>query len=283
METILCPTDFSPASQNVLHYAAQLSRQVSARLVLFHNIYEPADTVFVTTGGASYAEPIRDFDYRQALQQKLNNLKAKLERENGDIGTDYEIRLAYGLSKETIPQVAEEIHADMIIMGKEQVKGLEKILIDSVTEAVIKQASCPVLIIPHKTHFKPPQKVVFATDLQGEPFTDVSYVLQLTAQFEAEILFLHILPNDLPPTHDRAQANLEQLQKRLSYDKVSFHTEVNPDIAVGISRFTRRHKGDMLVMAYHPQSFWQQLFSREHTQEMTYHSRLPLLVLHYRN
>jgi len=251
METILCPIDFSPASQNALHYAAQLSRQVSARLVLFHNIYEPADTVFVTTGGASYAEPIRDFDCRQAQQLKLNNLKAKLERENGDIGTDYEIRLAYGLAKETIPQIAQEIHADLIIMSKEQVEGLEIILIDSVTEAVIKQAYCPVLIIPHKAHFKSLQKIVFATDLQGEPFTDVSYVLQLAAQFKAEILFLHILPDDLPSTQDKAQANLEQLQKRLPYDKVSFHTAVNPHIAAGISRFTRRHKGDMLVMAYH--------------------------------
>jgi nucleotide-binding universal stress UspA family protein len=48
---------------------------------------------------------------------------------------------------EKIVEVAEEKDADLIIISTHGAKGLEKILLGSVAERVLKRAHCPVLIM----------------------------------------------------------------------------------------------------------------------------------------
>jgi nucleotide-binding universal stress UspA family protein len=282
METILCPTDFSPISENAIRYANGLAQRMKARIVLFHNLYEPAGKQQIAFTGVQYPGPIPDPDYQQAQQSKLDALKSNLEITNLDVTVAYQTHMQYGLAQDTIPQVARQLKADLVVMGKEGNGALKDIFLGSITGEVLDQVTCPVLVIPPKAAFRHIQRIVFATDLQGEPFTDMAFVSKLASLFGAHILFLHILTGDAPDTRQRAQAGLDRLHKRLSYKNVAFFTEASAHIEEGISQFCRHHQADLLVMGYHPHPFWQQLFDQHHAQQMAYHADLPLLVIHYR-
>ena len=55
-----------------------------------------------------------------------------------------------GSIAETILQVAEELNADIIVMGSHSKRWLENMLMGSITEYVLHHSSVPLLIIPTK-------------------------------------------------------------------------------------------------------------------------------------
>jgi nucleotide-binding universal stress UspA family protein len=282
METILCPTDFSASSQNAIRYADELAARMNTRLVLFHNITAP-----VSPQGASPASgpPLvswQDRALEEEKQVKLEALKKALENRAGDQPVQYKAILRHGILRETVPQIAREEKADLIVMSHEGAESLQQVFVGSVAEALIKEAPCPVLIVPPKAVFKPLNKIVFTTDLRGEPFVDVQWVLKLGALFDAEILFVHVMSAASASYQAYAEDELHRIYKSLPYQKVTFYKEQNTSIEEGISQFCRRHKADLLVMGYHPKSLWQHLFAASHAQEMAYHTFLPLLVIHYK-
>lgn len=281
METILCPTDFSAGAENAVLYASDMAKHMEARMILFHSIFAPAAEV-VSYGSGPYIRAGKDLAYEDAQQQKLQALKKTLENSDWGLPVQYETKLRYGLTKDTIPQLIREERADLTVIGNEGAESLKEIFVGSVAADVIKNAPCPVLIIPPKATFKPLRKIVFATDLKGEPFLDVHAVIKFASLFEAEILFLHIIPEARTTKEELAQAELDRLHKQFPYQNATFHAEPNAHIEEGISQFCRRHHADMLVMGYHPRTFWQHLFTQDYTQEMAYHTYLPLLVIHYR-
>jgi nucleotide-binding universal stress UspA family protein len=280
METILCPTDFSPGSENAIRYAGELAQRMASRIVLFHSISEPVGTGFVPYPGETAPEPLPDPGYRQQ-QRKLEALKNNLENTEWGMPVAYQTLVADGLAQETIPQVARRVQADMIVLGKESPEGLKQLLTGSVMAGVLKSASCPVLIIPPRVTFRQVHRIAFATDLQGEPYTDIAFVTKLAGLFAAEILFLHVLTGEAPDTRQKAQAGLDLLLKRLAYKNAYSYLENYAHIEEGISQFCRRHHADMLVMGYHPHHFWQRLLAQDHTRQVAYHATLPLLVFHY--
>lgn len=281
MDTILCPTDFSASSENAVLYADELAARMNMRLLLFHNIPAPVTRELV---GPDAAQPTEDWQ-NPALEQerktKLEALKKALENKAGEPAAPYTTLMRYGVLQESIPQVARQQQARLIVLGHEGIEGLKDIFVGSVAAGLIPEAPCPVLIVPPHASFRPLHKIVFAADLSNEPFADVDWVLQVAALFDAEILFVHVMAQASASSRAYADTELHRKYQDLPYQKVSFHQEENPHIEEGLSQFCRRHKADLLVVGFHPKSFWQHLFADDYTQEMAYHAYLPLLVVHY--
>ncbi|WP_161888272.1 universal stress protein [Pontibacter russatus] len=277
METILCPTDFSQSSENAIRYAEELAQRMNSRIELFHSVVEPDPS---STGSPQVA-PARDPAYHQVQKNKLDLLKCKLEDAEWGIPIAYHTQVGYGYPGDTIPLQASEVQADLVIIGNEKANGSEETFLKSVAADVIKKAPCPVLLIPPTAAFKPIYKIVFATDLQGEPYSDMSLVFKLAGLFEAEILFLHVLTDEFTGSPDIAKAEYEREHKRFSYKNTSFHTERGTNLEDSLSQFCRRHKANFLVMGYHPQRLWQHPHRQDYSLEMAYHTLLPLLILHY--
>jgi nucleotide-binding universal stress UspA family protein len=57
-------------------------------------------------------------------------------------------RVGEGEFAESILKVAGEVHADVIVIGSHSQKWLEKIVMGSVTEKVLKHSTIPLFIIP---------------------------------------------------------------------------------------------------------------------------------------
>jgi nucleotide-binding universal stress UspA family protein len=138
IKTILHPTDFSACSQGALHLACSLARDHRAHLVVLHVTSVP-DLAY--TGYGAPGTPMLADEYIARAKDDL----AKLPLPNARLPV--ERRLEEGDPAAEIIRVAAEAGADLIVMGTHGQTGLPHLLMGSVAEQVVRQASCPVLTL----------------------------------------------------------------------------------------------------------------------------------------
>jgi nucleotide-binding universal stress UspA family protein len=141
---ILCPVDFSDCSDYAMRYAALLAQKFEAHLTLLH-VVAP---ILVPLPGDALAPPMRQAD----LADIADACRERLTRTAGDLaekGIAVACQVTSGVPYLEIIRVAEELHADMIVMGTHGRSGLVHLMIGSVAERVVRKAPCAVLTVKH--------------------------------------------------------------------------------------------------------------------------------------
>jgi nucleotide-binding universal stress UspA family protein len=141
--TILVATDFSEHADAALAYAAELGAHLDATLHLVHAIKIP--TMGVPEVGVAYAAMTMESS-TQAAQREIETLVARY-RDRVSLAPP---RLEVGDPRDVIDNIAEVIGADLIVMGTHGRRGLRRVLLGSVAEAIVRTAPCPVLTIRPK-------------------------------------------------------------------------------------------------------------------------------------
>lgn len=131
-QTVLAPLDFSASSINALKWAADMAAGADGKLVVEHVIdARPLPPYAVDT----VAESKRD-DAQKAAAELLDKAALPLEAE---------LLVSVGVPHERICQTARDLHANVIVMGTQGLGAIDRLLIGSVTERVLRAAPCPVL------------------------------------------------------------------------------------------------------------------------------------------
>lgn len=134
---ILVPVDFSESSDAALKWATVLARDTGASLLIVH-----VETVPLTTGGGEYIYSIPE-PPTQELLERLNKLVPS------DPNVSVVHRLLAGDPADAILRTAKSEGVDMIVMGTHGRRGITRLLMGSVAEAVVRKAECPVLTLKH--------------------------------------------------------------------------------------------------------------------------------------
>ena len=134
--TILVPTDFSPSSDAALRLATVLARDSEARIVIVH-VAEPRPAY--TVAGV-YASLPSGNEFQVENEQLAKSAPP-------DPAVRCERRFVVGSPAEEIVRCANDLKADMIVMGTHGHTGLVRLLLGSVAEAILRHASCPVLTV----------------------------------------------------------------------------------------------------------------------------------------
>lgn len=138
---ILATTDLSPESFAAVQYAAHLAEGQGARLTILH---VPHTTTLLFT---DFAPPVDlttlDRSIEAAARETLEGWA------NRHIKSKITVRLVIraGVTHEVVCQVAEEGKASLIVMATHGRKGLGHVILGSVTERVLREAPCPVLVV----------------------------------------------------------------------------------------------------------------------------------------
>ena len=139
-KNILAPTDFSDVSNSAVAYAGKLAVATGARLHLHHAM---SGALSGKGGvGASHLGHALD-DAETEGKAKLDELLDKDERAKLSL-TSY---VGLGQPADQITEYAAKHGVDLIVMGTHGRSGFEKVWLGSVTEKVLRHASCPVLVV----------------------------------------------------------------------------------------------------------------------------------------
>ena len=187
---ILCPIDRSSVSRRAFDYAVSLARWCGARLTVL-------EVIDLTPPAAAAAIPemllIPD-EIRQGVRDELTALVAPAVA----AGVAADIRIEDGRVADRILHAAADAAADLIVVGTHGRSGVQRLVLGSVAEKVVRQAACPVLTVPPGDAHVPSATAPFQTILCPTDFSDAStaalaVAAGLAGEARATLLLLHVV------------------------------------------------------------------------------------------
>jgi nucleotide-binding universal stress UspA family protein len=148
LQKILLPTDFSGCANYALPYASSIARATGAAIICVH-VVEP---VVPAVGYTGLAEPMPIADISGQLEDSAERQLPKLAECDECAGLNVEEVIVHGDAAAEIVRVAEEREVDLIVISSHGRTGLGRIIFGSTAEAVVRHATCPVLVVkpPHE-------------------------------------------------------------------------------------------------------------------------------------
>ncbi|HVQ15625.1 MAG TPA: universal stress protein [Vicinamibacterales bacterium] len=141
---ILVPTDFSAPSESALATAKDLAVRFGASLHLVHVLEDPYAVAAYSSEALGYLPPGIKASWQQEAEKHLNALLTPAERAQFMATTTV---LFSGSAAREIVDHARNNHIDLIVMGTHGRGGVAHLLLGSVTERVVRTATCPVLTV----------------------------------------------------------------------------------------------------------------------------------------
>jgi nucleotide-binding universal stress UspA family protein len=213
IERILCPTDFSVFSSRAFRHAVALARQFRAELTAFHVI-----PTFSPYGARSpyFPAPV---GVGPALRQEVEEEMGRFVEPALEIRLPVQTLIREGQPAQEIQALAEELPADIVVMGTHGRSGFERLVLGSVAEKLVHRLPCPVLTVCHeegRTWEAPGlvRRILCATDFSDSSARTVAFALSLAAADQAQVTLLHAI-EALPEAGVRTPRFPEGLRREL--------------------------------------------------------------------
>lgn len=303
VRTILVPTDFSAPAERALRYAEQLATRYQAGLVLLH-AFDVDEYVAGVVG------PLSDFQARM-LEEQEAQLEA-LAAASRARGHRVETRVPLGRPARQITHAAEECHAGLIVLSTHGRTGWRRLLMGSVSEAVIRHAPCPVLSVHarHEVAHAVPEgqglaaaplqlrHILFPTDFSAAAGSAQVWAEDLAREAHAILTLLHVFPTrshlerpgrglltqaveevfETARQHTREQLTaLAQAarQRGASTDSATAHGVA----AQAICEQAEHSKADLIVIATQGQTGWDRALLGSTAERVVRLAECPVLVV----
>jgi nucleotide-binding universal stress UspA family protein len=144
---ILVPVDGSPGGALALASAVGLAKATGAQVRLIQVLMPLVFQVLTPETGPMYYDPAWDEEALSAAQAYVGGLVKRLR--GAGIEADGEALVAPEVAS-SIVQAAEEHTSDLIVMSTHALTGLQRALLGSVADAVVRTSACPVLLLRRK-------------------------------------------------------------------------------------------------------------------------------------
>jgi nucleotide-binding universal stress UspA family protein len=136
--TIVVGTDGSPTASEAVALAVQLAKMQAATLHLVVGVHSPS-AIAMPAGMGNVSDPSGTGVLRQVAQRMLEEVAGGVE------GLETQIHTGVGDPAEVIVRIADEVGADLIVVGSKGMRGTRRML-GSVPNSVAHKAGCHVLI-----------------------------------------------------------------------------------------------------------------------------------------
>jgi nucleotide-binding universal stress UspA family protein len=190
IDRILCPVDFSDYSRRALHYAGAIARWHDASLHVVHVVEFPAPTL-------PFMAPVPLPPGEEMSARSADLLREFIDRAHVQVPVQHDVLV--GSPVWTILDHAQELDADLIVLGTHGLTGVQRVFLGSTAERVLHRATCPVLTIPRGAG-EPPWaaqvqlgQVLVAVDFSPSSLAALTYGLSLTEEAGGQITLLHVL------------------------------------------------------------------------------------------
>jgi nucleotide-binding universal stress UspA family protein len=187
---ILCPVDLSDCSGRAFARAVALARWYQAQLTVLHVA----------------ASPLVDLPPIPMGEREREQRVGELQRFTGARMDDVPVELVVRESADVAQAILDEIaalRADLLVVGSHGRSGVQRLLLGSVAERVVRQAPCPTLVVPRAAgdsgaDAAPPfRKLLCAVDFSEGSMRGLTYATSLAEEADARLIVLHVI--DVPP------------------------------------------------------------------------------------
>jgi len=283
---ILLPVDGSSHALNAVRYVAERlwPRLDDTELVLLHVHYRVPPRAASAVG-----RTVVEGYYRSEAEAALKNAQKLLDQR----GIAYTALRQPGYPGKVIPQYAESMKADLVVMGSHGLGAAKGLLLGSVTQAVIADCKTPLLVI--RDGQLPPEKGEVLVAVDGSAYTRraVAYLLRHRAQFapRGRITLMHVSPSPgrlltavdrILEKERRADGERAMQPAKRLLDKVGVKYKalnVTGDPGERIASHARGNHAGLIVMGSHGRGSMTSLLLGSVTQKTLAAARAPVLIV----
>lgn len=264
LKNILFATDFSEASQVALPYAAAIARRYDSQLHIAH-ITSPASYVISSQpGDQATLESIHEAalaDARQRMKTLASHLKT----------VPHHTYVREGEVWDSLSDLIQTNEIDLVVVGTHGRTGIEKLVLGSKAEEILRRATCPVLTVGPKIggRAKPTaieneenlapveislRQIVYSTDFSPESLAAAPFATSLAQEFQTKLTLLHVIEKytDMDRRPGPIDLALQRLEK-LVPEEASLWCSPRPSVQFGppadcILHEAQDSKADLIVL-----------------------------------
>jgi len=279
---ILFATDFSAASDRASAYAKALALNFRSSVEIVH-VFDPS--VVTTYVEAILGVPVKD------RQRVMSDSLEQTKKDFTASGIEARTALPEGRRPHAaVLKLAKEHEIDLIVAGTHSRWGVERLVIGSTAEELIRNAACPVLTVG--PHAKQPAEgplvfrtIVYATDFSAEASKAAVYALSFAQDSGAHLYFCYVAgvestPEDRKSMDVRFKADLKRMIPESSYEWCTPETVVeHGDAAEGILELADRVHADLIVLGARNASFWLTHIEHGLTPDLLAEATCPVMTI----
>ncbi|AKH97488.1 universal stress protein [Halanaeroarchaeum sulfurireducens] len=280
IDEILVPTDGSENAQRALDHATLLARAFDATV---HGLY-----VINFTYAADFEGGIDSESVHGALEREGRNALDDVETGCEDAGVDWTTEILEGRTSVRISNYAMTNDIDLIVMGTHGRSGISRLLLGSVTEAVIRQCELPVLTVPTDA---PPletayEDVLVATDGSDDAAFAIETAIDLASAVEATIHGISVVDTGLTRNQmidllleEEAERAIESLEGAVTEAGLEVTTEIlEGEPHEAIRDYATQHGVDLVVVGSHGKGAIERTFLGSVSERTIRTADRPILV-----
>ncbi len=266
MKSIIVCTDFSAAADKAMHYAANLAMQMQAEIILLHVYTIPitlSETPVIVISGE---------ELRKNADDGLERCRLEILAEHQELRIRTESRL--GDVFDELEELSKEVNPFAVVMGTHGASGIEKVIFGSTTFSIMRQLKHPVIAVPETYRFGDLKTILLATDLNIKEEA-LKRMLEVIKGFNGLLHVIHV-----SKTADPGKEFPASLKQHLNFLNPTYDHIKNDEVTDGILNYINEHNADMLIIFQHEHTFWERLFHKQHTPDLLYNIKIPVLSIH---
>ncbi|RYY62570.1 MAG: universal stress protein [Chitinophagaceae bacterium] len=270
MKKIIIATDFSPAAENAMRYAADMALHVKADLVLFHVCQMPPN----------YAEaPVTSLvSLEDDAWESLENRRMQLsDRMAGDGNIECFVKSGNFLRE--LRNLCELHSPHLVVVGSRGTSTLERFFFGDHSGKAVEKIEWPVLAIPLGHTYQDVKKICLACDMENVRETvPVDSIRELVNQFDGK---LHILNTGrFGEYHPDLVVEAGILESMFKKENPVFHFTAGDNTDRGILDFVSKNAIDLLLVIPKSRGVFKRILTHHHTRFLVLHCPVPVLGFH---
>lgn len=276
---ILLATDFSKNAWNAIVYALELYKDTECDFYILNAFTASGyltDSLMVPEPGQGAHD-----EAKAESQDGLTEVTRMITfREENNSKHNFTTISRFDNLREAIINVVEENDIELVVMGTKGQTNTSNLLFGSnAVDVMEKVRNCPVLVIPEEADSVFPKEIVFPTSYKTHiKRHELNHLVEIAKISKASIKILHISEED--ELNEQQLNNQKLIQEYFEGIDYSFHSLSHMEISSAINCFVESRESDMTAFVNKKHTFFGSIFSQPLVKNITYHTKVPVLVMH---
>ncbi|WP_426588597.1 universal stress protein [Mucilaginibacter sp. R-33] len=267
MKTIIAATDYSPAAENAVTYAAALAKHFNYRLLLFNafslSLHESNTLLPASTVSELEAKNQDRLAQQAAITALIHDITVSCET-------------SYTPVTDELQNLVKKHNASLVVLGMAP-ESQDQWVLGNTTTTAIKNLAFPVLVVPIGARFKGLKKIMLACDVANDqPVQLLSMIRNEVIAFESpvEIFYVNKEAAEIKPVQDTVAHNFQAAGIDCVYRETN-----STKIVAELKKELINCGAELLIMIPKKHGFWSSLLHRSKTRQMATGLNIPLLAV----
>ncbi|MEA5259808.1 universal stress protein [Arcicella aquatica] len=276
VQKILVPIDFSESSMNALHTAIGMAKRQHAQLILLHVV-----NISPLVNNKDDGTMISDSNLQTLLDTHQTNLRKLADKITNEEFIDCRAIIRTGWVCPEIVRATVDFYADLIVMGKHGVSGTKEFMMGSNAFNVLKNAYCPVLLVPSHRRFEAFKTIVYPIRPVEGAIQKYSMARNLLRENDAELIVVGLLENGEKASFEMLSQETFKLDKKLKEDNLKSQTGFYycDSVVAKVLEKTTDFMADLLIITASIDHHIQDYYVGPFVQQIVHYARVPVLSI----